>query len=98
MAPGLQAYVGGGLPADRRGAMEAWLAAHPDDAARVAAWRAQADLIRARYAGPAQEPIPPRFDLNRLSRIERRWSRLAIAAIIAAFVVGGVTGWFGRET
>jgi anti-sigma factor RsiW len=78
--------------------VEAWLAAHPDDAARVAAWRAQADLIRTRYAGLAQEPIPARLDLDRLSRIERRWSRLAIAAVIAAFVIGGVTGWFGRET
>jgi anti-sigma factor RsiW len=94
----LHAFVDGELSADRRGAVEAWLAAHPDDAARVAAWRAQADLIRARYAGLALEPIPPRFDLNRLSRIERRWSRLAIAAVIAAFVIGGLTGWFGRET
>ena len=37
------------LPADRRAAVEAWLAAHPEDAARVAAWRAQAEAIRARY-------------------------------------------------
>ncbi len=45
----LHAYVDGELPADRRGAVEAWLASHPDDAARVAAWRAQAEAIRARY-------------------------------------------------
>ncbi len=45
----LHAYVDGELPAERRGAVEAWLAAHPDDAARVAAWRSQAELIRARY-------------------------------------------------
>ena len=35
----LHAYVDGELPADRRNAVEAWLAAHADDAARVAAWR-----------------------------------------------------------
>jgi anti-sigma factor RsiW len=94
----LHAYVDGELPADRRAAVRAWLAAHPDDAARVAAWQAQADLINARYAGVAQEPVPPGLDLNRLSRIDRRWTRLAVAAVVAAFVLGGVAGWFGRET
>jgi anti-sigma factor RsiW len=94
----LHAYVDGELPADRRAAVRAWLAEHPDDAARVAAWQAQADLINARYAGVAQEPVPSRLDLNRLSRVDRRWTRLAVAAVIAAFVLGGVAGWFGRDT
>ncbi|MGB6467713.1 MAG: anti-sigma factor, partial [Xanthobacteraceae bacterium] len=35
----LNAYVDGELPADRRMAVEAWLATHPDDAAKVGAWR-----------------------------------------------------------
>ena len=35
----LNAYVDGELPADRRAVVEAWLATHPDDAAKVAAWR-----------------------------------------------------------
>ena len=43
----LHAYVDGELPADRRKAVEAWLALHPDDAARVDAWRRQAEEIRA---------------------------------------------------
>jgi anti-sigma factor RsiW len=94
----LHAYVDGELPAERRGAVETWLAAHPQDAARVAAWRAQADLINARYAAVAQEPIPPRLALDRLGRIDRRRPLLAIAAVIAAFVLGGVVGWFGRDT
>jgi anti-sigma factor RsiW len=93
----LHAYVDGELPADRRAAVEAWLAANAQDAARVAAWRAQADLINARYAGVAQEPIPPRLDVERLGRRERRWPLLA-AAVVAAFVLGGLAGWFGRET
>src|SRR5215470_1816138 len=86
----LHAYVDGELPADRRGAVEAWLAAHPQDAAHVAAWRAQADLINARYAGVAQEPIPRRLDLDRLGRINRRRPLFAAAAVVAAFVLGGV--------
>ncbi len=44
----LHVYVDGELPADRREAVETWLASHPDDAARVAAWRAQAEAIPAR--------------------------------------------------
>ena len=94
----LHAYVDGELPAERRAAVEAWLAAHPQDAARVAAWRAQADLTNARYGIVAQEPVPPRLDLGRLARRERRWPFIAVAAVVAAFVLGGVAGWFGRET
>ena len=50
----LHVYVDGELPADRREAVEAWLASHPEDAARVAAWRAQAEAIRARYGAVDQ--------------------------------------------
>ena len=39
----LHAYVDGELPADRQEAVAAWLAAHPEQAAQVAAWRAQAE-------------------------------------------------------
>jgi anti-sigma factor RsiW len=93
----LHAYVDGELPADRQAAMEAWLAAHPEDASRVSAWRAQADAIKARYAGIGLEPVPARLRLARLRRLERRWTRSAAAAIIAAFLIGGLSGWFGRE-
>ena len=40
----LHAYVDGELAPDRRVAVEAWLASHPEDAARVAQWRSQAEL------------------------------------------------------
>jgi hypothetical protein len=59
----LHAYVDGQLADDRRGAVEQWLAEHAEDAARVAAWRAQADAMRARYGAIADEPVPPRFDI-----------------------------------
>jgi anti-sigma factor RsiW len=89
----LNAYVDGELPADRRGAVEAWLLTHPDDAAKVAAWRAQADLIRARYGAVADEKPPQRLDINRLMR-RRTGAYAAIAAsLIAAFIVGGAAGW-----
>ena len=50
----LHAFVDGELPADRRDAVEAWLASHPEDAALVAAWRKQAELIRSRYGAVAR--------------------------------------------
>jgi len=92
----LHAYVDGELPADRGTAVEAWLATHPDDAARVVSWSAQAELIRVRYGGVARTAIPPHLDLDRLARNERKWTWLTGAAVIAAFLAGGATGWFGH--
>src|ERR1700741_1933464 len=86
----LHAYVDGQLADDRRAVVEQWLAEHAEDAARVTAWRAQADAMRARYGAIANEPVPPRFDLAKLAR-------LAIAASLLALVVGGAAGWFGRD-
>lgn len=91
----LHAYVDGVLPADRRAAVEAWLAAHPDDAAHVAAWRAQAEAIRGRYGAVATEPTPGRFNLDRLAPAGRGWRAVTAAAIMAAFV-GGLAGWFAH--
>ncbi len=88
----LHAYVDGVLPADRKAAVEAWLASHPEDAARVAEWRAQAQALRARYHGIADQPIPGRFDIARLGRSVRPWRAIAAAAVIAA-VAGGLAGW-----
>ena len=45
----LHAFVDGELPPDRREAVTAWLAEHPEQAAMVAAWQAQAEAFRARY-------------------------------------------------
>jgi anti-sigma factor RsiW len=92
----LHVYVDGELPADRREAVEAWLSSHPDDAARVAAWRAQADAIRARYGAVANEPVPDRLQLSRIMRSRRSWGAIAAAAAVLAFVVGGAAGWFAH--
>jgi len=92
----LHAYVDDEIAADRRGAVEAWLASHPEDAARVAQWRAQADAIRAHYGMLASEPVPARFDLDQLARGVRSWRAIAAAAVIVAFLAGGVVGWMAH--
>jgi anti-sigma factor RsiW len=92
----LNAYVDGELPAERLGAVEGWLASHPDDAMKVAAWRQQAELIRARYGALINEKPPQRLNIARLTR--RRYGALAagIAATLAALLVGGAAGWTAR--
>jgi len=96
----LHAYVDGELPPDRTEAVSAWLAAHPEQAALVAAWRAQADAVRERYANVADEPVPQRLKLETLMRAgratTRRWAGALIAASLAAFLVGGGAGWFAH--
>jgi anti-sigma factor RsiW len=92
----LNAYVDGELPANRRAAVEAWLATHADDAEKVAAWRKQADLIHARYGAVADEVPPRRFDIARLTRRRHGAVAAAAAAIIAAFLIGGAGGWMAR--
>jgi anti-sigma factor RsiW len=93
----LHAYVDGMLPADRKGAVEAWLASHPEDAARVAEWRSLAAVVRDRYGSVAEEPVPARFDLAKLARPHTPWRTIAAAAILAA-AIGGVAGWVGHAT
>jgi anti-sigma factor RsiW len=91
----LHAHVDGQLPADRLAAVEAWLANHPDDMARIAGWRAQNAAIRARYGGAIDEPVPNRLTPARLAPARRSWTNLAAAAV-AAFLIGGFAGWLAR--
>jgi anti-sigma factor RsiW len=95
----LHAYVDGELPADRSEAVSAWLSEHPEQAALIAAWRAQADAIRARYGAVAEEPVPDRLTLDRVmeaSRAGRSWAAWVAAAALIAFTIGGAAGWMAR--
>ena len=92
----LHAYVDNELPAERRGDVEAWLAAHPDDAERVQSWRAMAEALHARYDSVADEAVPKRLEIERLVRQPRRWIYGAIAATLVAFIAGGGVGWVAR--
>jgi anti-sigma factor RsiW len=92
----LHVYVDSQLPADRREAVETWLSNHSEDAARVAAWRAQAEAIRSRYGAVVNEPVPSHLQIDRLTRGRRSWAAIAAAAAIAAFLVGGIAGWMAR--
>ena len=92
----LHAYVDDELPVERRDDVEAWLKAHPDDAARVRSWRAMAETLHVRYDSVANEPVPRRLEIERLVRAPRKWIYGTIAATLAAFIIGGGTGWLAR--
>jgi anti-sigma factor RsiW len=92
----LHAFVDGELPADRLEAVSAWLATYPEAAAQVAAWRAQAEAIRARYGAVINEPVPARLKLAEMMRDGRSWRGMAAAACVAAFLIGGTAGWFAH--
>ncbi|HEX3863686.1 MAG TPA: hypothetical protein VHY35_18550, partial [Stellaceae bacterium] len=92
----LHAYVDNELPAERRADVEAWLVAHPDDAARVQSWRAMAEALHARYDSVADEVVPKRLEIERLVRQPRKWIYGAVAATLVAFIAGGGAGWVAR--
>ena len=67
----LHAYIDGELPGDRMEAVASWLAAHPEQAALVASWRAQTESIRTRYGAAAEEPVPERLKLDQVLKQDR---------------------------
>src|SRR2546430_11491046 len=92
----LHAYVDNELPAERRGDVEAWLAAHPDDAERVRSWRAIAEMLHARHDAVANQPGPKRFELEPLERQPRQLVFGAVAETLVAIVSRGRAGLAGH--
>jgi anti-sigma factor RsiW len=95
----LHAYLDGELGDDESHAVEAWLAAHPDDAQRIAAWRGQNDALAGLGAEILNQTPPERMTQaldaapQRAPRREHSsWMRAAAALVV--FVVGGATGWW----
>jgi anti-sigma factor RsiW len=95
----LQAWVDGRLTPERAGAVDAYLAAHPEQRSRLSQYSEQRQALRAAFA-EQEAPIPARLRGARLtaSWCHRQHRRLAqVAAAIAVLILGGVAGWAGRE-
>lgn len=88
----LHAYTDGLLPAERRAEVEAWLAAHPEDAARVHTWTAQNRALHEAFDGVLNEPLP--LELVRAASMRQTRSTGLWRAAAAVFVVAG-TGLLG---
>ena len=57
----LHAYVDGTLDGARRLAVSLYLAAHPAEAARVEAFRAQKEAVHVLFGSIVEEPLPQRL-------------------------------------
>ena len=86
----LHAYVDGMLPAARSSEVNAYLVDHPDDAARVAAYREQVLSMHREYDPVLSEPLPQRLAAPRRARA--RWA-LRYAPVMAGFILGIGAGW-----
>jgi anti-sigma factor RsiW len=86
----LHAWLDGELPESRRAEIESYLAAHPQDAERLAAYRRNDKAIEGRFAAVLDEAVPPRL-MQRRAPARRRV--LPYAAAAAWLFLGGVAGW-----
>lgn len=88
----LSAWLDGELGERERGAVDAWLRDHPEDAARVRLWSADAEALRVRMAPMLDEPVPEALRATVLRRpfVAPRWALAASAA--ALLLTGGVIG------
>lgn len=99
----LQRFVDGWLPPERRDAVEAHLASHPDSARRIAAYRAQREALRAALQPLGEEPVPARLRLAALRQPPRRiavWRAGPLRQLAASFgfvAFGGLMGWAARD-
>jgi len=95
----LHAWVDGRLPPEHQAEITAWLRAHPDEAARVSAWKHDAQTLRTALAGADITTPNPNLSPARLRARwrEKRRARLALAAsVVLALGIGGTLGWHGH--
>ncbi|MGS1077896.1 anti-sigma factor family protein [Pseudoxanthomonas beigongshangi] len=96
----LHAYIDGRLAAERHEAVRQWLREHPGDAARIEAWKHDAEALRAGWARDLEQAVPATLQPDRLRAglRRRRRARLGlVASCLLALGVGGVAGWQWRD-
>ncbi|MBI5270979.1 MAG: anti-sigma factor [Burkholderiales bacterium] len=95
----LGAWLDGELDADARQQVDAWLAAHPNEAARLQRWADDEAGLREGLHAQLAEPLPERW--HRLVAGHRRagpgWplaASLALASALAGGAAGGGAAWW----
>ena len=95
----LHAMADGVLQEEQRAAVDAHLRAHPQDAARVAAWREQNRQLRALFDPMLDQAVPPALrQAAAPPAANYAWYRPAMqaAAAIVLLIAGGAGGWLLR--
>jgi anti-sigma factor RsiW len=90
-----QAWVDGRLTPERSAAVDAYLAAHPEQRTRLSQYAEQRRALHSAFT-EQETPIPARLDVARLAASARRRTRRRTAQIAAAtllFLSGGAAGW-----
>ncbi|MCK9381744.1 MAG: anti-sigma factor [Sulfuritalea sp.] len=104
----LQAYVDGALTDARRGEVEDYLAAQPDEAERVRAYLTQKQALRSLFNPVLDEPLPENLSVlasppsaTAVDRLRKpllaRWSLQRIAASLLIALVSGLAGWLVHD-
>jgi anti-sigma factor RsiW len=98
----LHAHIDGELHAERCAEIEAFLAAHPEEADRARSYRRHKTLIARAYGPLLERPIPARLAAIALRPARRRaigWRGVAAAAAAALllFAGGAGSGWWLRD-
>jgi len=93
----INAYVDGELDMQGLAEVETWLADHPEDAARVHAYKLQKLHFHQLYDLPKNAPLPQGLREVLAANSMRRWlpGWRQLAAGIMLLVVGGIGGWYG---
>ncbi len=93
----INAYVDGELDAQALAEIETWLADHPEDAARVHAYKLQKMQLHQLYDYAKDLPIPEEVTEMIANHGVRRWMPgwRQLAAGILLIALGGFGGWFG---
>jgi anti-sigma factor RsiW len=93
----LHAWLDGELAPERHAEIDAWLATHPEDEARVRRWATDGDALRERFDPVLHEPVPQalaqvvwRNAPQTLTMPGEGWLRWA--AVLAVFALGGAVG------
>jgi anti-sigma factor RsiW len=95
----LHALADGVLQEEQRAAVDAHLRAHPQDAARVDAWREQNRQLRALFDPVLDEAVPSHLmQAASPPPANGAWQRPAMqaAAAIVLLIAGGAGGWLLR--
>jgi anti-sigma factor RsiW len=89
----LQAFTDGRVAEARRTEIEAWLAAHPEELERIAAYRRLSEELRAAYDSLLNEPVPPRLQRAALGTLRWRKAARAAAWFVTGAAIGALAGW-----
>lgn len=95
----MHAFLDGELSPQRGAEVRAWLAAHPEAARRLEAYRAQRSALHGLFDPVLDEPLPePLVQAGMPPPATRRgwpWPQLAAGVLLAS--IGAAGGWFARD-